>query len=84
MQHPQSLNNVSRQICTEFGLQYLDDASISKAYQDAIIPEASTSGRRVLVTTGTDSNEHRPGKNTLPIADYLKDLLEAPRHLFST
>jgi hypothetical protein len=30
VQQPQNLHNVSRQICTDFGLQYLDDANISK------------------------------------------------------
>lgn len=59
VQHPQSLSNVSRQICTEFGLQYQAAANISKtAYQDARIPGVSASDGPDLVTTGIDSDDN--------------------------
>ncbi|GAA93225.1 hypothetical protein AKAW_11337 [Aspergillus luchuensis IFO 4308] len=45
VQHPRSLSNISRDLCVEFGLQYLDDANISKTiHQDDRVSEVSTSG----------------------------------------
>ncbi|GLA79061.1 hypothetical protein AtubIFM55763_001728 [Aspergillus tubingensis] len=58
VQHPQSLSNISRDLCAEFGLQYLENANISKTtYQDARVPEVSTSDGLDLVTTGMGSND---------------------------
>ncbi|BCS00210.1 uncharacterized protein AKAW2_50551S [Aspergillus luchuensis] len=57
VQHPRSLSNISRDLCVEFGLQYLDDANISKTiHQDDRVSEVSTSGGLDLVTTGMDSD----------------------------
>lgn len=83
VQHPQSLSNISRQICTEFGLQYLDDANISKTtYQDARIPESSASDGLDLVTTGIDSNDNNLFHEAGNPDDSSREGFPTPRHPF--
>jgi hypothetical protein len=83
VQHPESLSNVSRQICAEFGLQYPDDANISKTTcKDARIPETPTGDGQDLVTTGIDSNDDNLFHEAGNPDDFSQDGFPTPRHTF--
>lgn len=83
VQHPESLSNISRQICTEFGLHYPDDSKISKTtYQNARIPEPPTSDGQDLVTTGIDSNDHNLFHEAGNPDDSSREGFPTPRHTF--
>lgn len=81
VQHPESLSNVSRQICEEFGLQYPDDTNISKTtYQDARIPEPPISDGQDLVKTGIHSNDNNLSHETGYPDASSRDSFPTPRH----
>lgn len=58
VQHPENLSNLSRQICREFGLQYLGNAKVSTPNDLPVrTPESSMSDTPNLITAEMDRDE---------------------------